>query len=61
MISIIMPVHNGKTNLNRLNEEINNALHPLSINYEAVYMDDGSKDDSFKILESMTGYVSSLV
>jgi len=52
--SLIIPVYNEADNLCILNQAINTAMEELSgEQWEVVYVDDGSQDDSTQILESL--------
>jgi glycosyltransferase involved in cell wall biosynthesis len=53
-LSIVLPVHNEEKNLPFLYEELTKELKNLPLNYEIIFVDDGSKDTSFKILESLS-------
>jgi len=48
--SLIIPVYNEEENLDLLQAEIEKALEQ-KLSYEIVYVDDGSKDASYSILE----------
>lgn len=50
--SLIIPVYNEEENLNLLQTEIEKALEQ-KLSYEVVYVDDGSKDASYSILEKI--------
>ncbi len=50
MISVVVPVHNEGRTLRLLYEELQAALDPLGRDWEAVFVDDGSTDDSFAAL-----------
>jgi glycosyltransferase involved in cell wall biosynthesis len=49
-ISIIIPVYNEQQNLQMLHKAIHRALDPLKDKWEIVYINDGSTDDSSKVL-----------
>ncbi len=49
LVSIVIPVYNEEQNLPTLIDEIEAAL--AGLDYEAVFVDDGSKDGSFDILK----------
>ena len=54
-LSIIIPLYNESESIVELNSSINNVLSNSKINYEIIYIDDGSKDNSWdKILEIST-------
>ncbi len=54
-ISIVIPVFNEEENLRDLHEELSSVLNGLvdGIESEIVYVDDGSSDKSFSILEEI--------
>lgn len=52
-ISIITPIYNEAENLNELFEEIKNTLVPLNIDYEIIGVNDGSSDNSARVLEEL--------
>ncbi len=49
--SIIIPVYNEEQNLGMLHRAIHHALDPLKVRWEIVYVNDGSTDDSSKVLK----------
>jgi len=54
-LSIVIPVYNEAKNLPLLNEAIHQAMKTYSKDWEVVFVDDGSKDDSLKALEEIVG------
>ena len=52
-ISIVVPVFNEAENLPLLNEAIHQALSPMGIAWEVIFVDDGSIDESLSILEKL--------
>jgi glycosyltransferase involved in cell wall biosynthesis len=52
-LSIVIPVYNEGKNLPLLNEAIHQAIKTYSKDWEVVFVDDGSKDDSLKALEEI--------
>jgi glycosyltransferase involved in cell wall biosynthesis len=52
-LSIIIPVYNETENLSELYQEIIAACQPLNKNYEIIFIDDGSWDDSFIVLKKI--------
>ena len=52
-LSIIVPVYNEVENLRPLSEEITAALVNESITYEVIFIDDGSSDGSFELLQTL--------
>ena len=49
-LSVIIPIYNEEMNLVPMNNRIISALSPLGIQYEIVYVNDGSKDNSLPII-----------
>ena len=52
-ISVILPVFNEEENLIDMNSEITGVLGNMKMDYEIIYIDDGSTDRSFEILSSL--------
>ena len=52
-ISLILPVLNEEENLNDMNAEIVGVVEKMDIDYEIIYIDDGSTDRSFEILSAL--------
>jgi len=52
-ISIVVPVYNEAESLPLLNEAIHQALSPMEIAWEVIFVDDGSVDDSLAVLEKL--------
>jgi glycosyltransferase involved in cell wall biosynthesis len=53
-LSIIIPVYNESENLLRLQESIHGVLKDhRDLDWEVIYVDDGSEDDSSQVLERM--------
>ena len=50
MLSIVIPVYNEEGNLALLYRELINVLDQISNNYEIIFVDDGSSDNSLGIL-----------
>lgn len=50
-ISVVIPVYNEAGNLEKLYERLTKVLDGYGKSYEIVFTNDGSKDDSLKILE----------
>jgi glycosyltransferase involved in cell wall biosynthesis len=51
--SVIVPVYNEEENLPVLLSEIRETLDPLDEPYEILFIDDGSRDGSLSVLESL--------
>ena len=49
-LSIIIPLFNEEESLEELNEAIEKVVSNMDIDYELIYIDDGSTDDSWKTI-----------
>lgn len=54
MLSIILPVYNEEQNIERAYQAIKEVLSPKDIDFELVYVNDGSKDKSFEIIRKLS-------
>lgn len=52
-LSVVIPVYNEEKNLSSLNRELEAVLRDLDLHYEIVFVDDGSVDGSFQLLEAL--------
>lgn len=52
-LSVVIPVYNEHENLPHLQQAVNDALMPLTKSWEVILVDDGSKDNSAEILETI--------
>ncbi len=52
-LSLVIPVYNEEDNLAPLAAEIRAALDPTGLNYEVLFIDDGSRDSSFACLQEL--------
>jgi glycosyltransferase involved in cell wall biosynthesis len=52
-ISVIIPLLNEEESLRELHEQLKNAMVRISGNYELIFIDDGSTDNSFKVLREL--------
>lgn len=52
-ISVIIPVHNERQSLLRLYTELKKTLEIIKDAYEIIFIDDGSSDNSFFVLEKL--------
>ncbi|MEO0086573.1 MAG: glycosyltransferase family 2 protein [candidate division WOR-3 bacterium] len=50
-LSVVIPVYNEEQVLNLLQEELKKVLDSLNMDYEIIYVDDGSIDSSYLILK----------
>lgn len=53
-LSLIIPLYNEEKNLILLYNKINEVLKNMEIKYEIIFVDDGSKDNSFLTLKNLT-------
>ena len=49
-LSIVIPTHNEEQNISILYKELKQVLEKLKKSYEIIFVDDGSKDNTFNIL-----------
>jgi len=54
-VSIIVPVYNESQSLKILHDKIVEAMRSTGRNWEVIYVDDGSQDDSLAVLEEIAG------
>src|SRR5262245_29622094 len=52
-LSIVIPIKDERDNLRPLHEQISTALATLPKSYEIIFVDDGSLDGSFEVLEEL--------
>ena len=52
-LSVIIPTYKEVANIKKCTQSIAEALAPLAIDYEIVYMDDNSNDGSLELVESL--------
>ena len=50
-LSVVIPVFNEEESVERLLQEVHAALKPTGLSYEIVLIDDGSRDNTFALLE----------
>jgi len=53
MISVIIPIYNEEGNIKELHTKLTNLLPAITENYEILFVDDGSTDNSFAILKEL--------
>ena len=53
ILSVVIPVYNEEMNIGKLYQRLQNSLQPLKIDWEVVYINDGSKDRSLSILQGL--------
>ena len=52
-LSLIIPVYNEEENLPLLYDSIDKALNSIKSTWEVIFVDDGSRDNSFDVLKSL--------
>lgn len=52
-VSVIIPTYNGEETISKLYQEISKVLKQNKISFEIIFIDDSSKDNSFKIINSI--------
>ena len=50
-LSIVIPIYNEQENIKILHEALNKTVKTLNLTYEIIFIDDGSNDESFKIMK----------
>lgn len=54
MLSIVLPVYNEEQNIVHAYEAIRDVLAPKEIRFELVFVNDGSKDNSFDVIRKLS-------
>lgn len=54
-ISVVIPVYNESESLPPLCEKLNNVLNGIARPTEIIFIDDGSTDNSFEVMEELSG------
>jgi len=52
-VSVVIPLLNEEESLRDLHDQLKNALARVGGNYELIFVDDGSTDNSFKVLREL--------
>jgi glycosyltransferase involved in cell wall biosynthesis len=52
-LSVVVPLYNEEESLRPLYEAISNAVAPLGVSYEIVFVDDGSRDGTVQIADAI--------
>ena len=53
-LSVIIPLYNESESLNELNQSIINSLNGKNLDFEIIYIDDGSIDNSWSIINDLS-------
>lgn len=59
-LSIIVPIHNEQENIPLLHAELRETLVPLGLQFEILFIDDGSTDASLKVLNQLAAHDSTI-
>lgn len=54
LISVVVPIHNEAPNIPQLYQELDTHTRSLPYQFEFIFVDDGSNDDSMQILQRMS-------
>ncbi len=54
-VSIVVPLYNEQESVRLLHRAITDAITPTSLDYQIIFVDDGSRDRTFKIAENLAG------
>lgn len=54
-LSIILPVYNEEENLLKLFNELDDVVRKINLDYEMIFVNDGSKDKSLSVLDEIAG------
>ena len=60
-ISVIIPCFNESLNLISTFHRIKNNVSPITDNFELIFVDDGSSDESFKLLFDLSLLIIKLI
>ena len=52
-LSVVIPVYNEAESVAKLHEELLGVLTPLGTTFEIIYVDDGSRDGTFEVLDAL--------
>lgn len=52
-LSIVIPLYNEEENIEELHKKLSETLSQLLISYEIIYVDDGSRDNTLRLLEEI--------
>ena len=59
-ISVVVPLYNEEESLKELNDWIANVMQSNHFSYEVIYVDDGSSDTSWQVVEDLSAKSSSV-
>lgn len=55
-LSILIPLYNEANSLPELDKWIHSCIQELTFDYEVIYIDDGSRDKSWELLQEISAY-----
>tara|TARA_B100000989_G_scaffold298530_1_gene288292 strand:+ start:758 stop:1699 length:942 start_codon:yes stop_codon:yes gene_type:complete len=53
-LSVLIPLYNESESLNELNQNIVDSLNGKNLNFEIIYVDDGSTDNSWSVIKDLS-------
>ena len=53
-LSVIIPLYNESESLNELNQTIVDSLNGKNLDFEIIYIDDGSTDNSWSVIKDLS-------
>ena len=53
-LSVVIPLFNEQDSLSELHERIIKMMNENNFSYEIIFIDDGSRDNSWKVIESIS-------
>src|SRR5687767_4548134 len=53
-LSIIVPIYNEESNIGALYERLRNVIDPMAVQYEFIFINDGSRDRSLALIHELT-------
>jgi len=59
-LSLVIPVYNEYSNLSALHQELLATLSAMAVDYEIIYVDDGSTDQSLAILREIAAHAEAV-
>jgi glycosyltransferase involved in cell wall biosynthesis len=54
LCSVVLPIHNESENIISMFEEITNVFNTIEHDFEIVFIDDGSDDSSWEMIQNLT-------
>ena len=60
-LSVVIPLYNESESIDELNTSINNILNNSGLDYELIYVDDGSVDSSWEKIKDISAKIKNKV